>query len=102
MPVMDVLTTIGGQAWAADAACGRGSSVPHDAFFARGLADIAAVKRYCTSRCPVQEECLEDAMRMEESHRERFGVRGGMSARARRQLAAQRRKAAEAELEEEE
>lgn len=48
-------------------------------FFGKGYAEARAICR----KCPVREECLEDALRFERPGEERFGVRGGMAADAR-------------------
>lgn len=55
--------------------------VDPEAFFPEKGGSTRDAKRIC-SRCEVKAECLEDAL----EHHERFGVRGGLSERERRQL----------------
>lgn len=63
--------------WAAWGAC---VTMDPDEFFVQG-ADQQAVKSTCIS-CPVQAECLADAL----DNRIDFGVWGGMTERERRRL----------------
>ncbi len=57
-----------------------------EAFFPERGGSARAAKRVCAS-CPVQEQCLEYALRNDE----RFGVWGGLSERERRRLKRERR-----------
>lgn len=66
---------------------GMCSQTSPDAFFPEKGQPNAAAKRVCAS-CPVQPECLEYAI----VHEERYGVWGGTSERARRQMIAARRR----------
>lgn len=52
-------------------------------------ASSAEAKRICAG-CAVREECLEDALALDERH----GIRGGLTARERRRLAAEQKAAA--------
>jgi WhiB family redox-sensing transcriptional regulator len=72
--------------WVLDAACA--GSDP-EAFFPTPGVSVAAVAKQVCASCPVRTECLEDAL----ERGEYYGVRGGLSAQARRRLAKQRRAA---------
>ncbi|MEE1617989.1 WhiB family transcriptional regulator [Brachybacterium sp. J144] len=63
--------------WATRGAC---ASMDPDGFFVQG-AEQHAVKAACGA-CPVQRECLADAL----NNRVDFGVWGGMTERERRRL----------------
>ncbi|MEE4540957.1 WhiB family transcriptional regulator [Streptomyces sp. V4-01] len=74
-------------AWALRAACG---SRDKETFFnERFLADARAV---CQG-CPVREQCLDEALAVEGDASEdwRFGIYGGLTAKERVQLAAERK-----------
>lgn len=75
--------------WHALAAC---TGMPWALFFPGDEADchdrIQAAKKVCGA-CPVQRECLDDAMAWELSSA-RVGVRGGLSAAERQRLAVER------------
>jgi len=68
------------QPWAVDALCGQ---TDPEAFFPEkgGRGAAKAAKAVC-ARCPVQPECLADAL----SRDERWGIWGGMSLLQRRRL----------------
>ena len=63
----------------------RCAEVDPEIFFPEKGQPTAPAKKVCLS-CEVRTECLEDAIAKDE----RFGVRGGMSERERRRLAASR------------
>lgn len=64
--------------WAEDALCAQ---VDSEIFFPEKGGSTREAKLVC-GRCPVKAECLADALATDE----RFGVRGGLSERERRQL----------------
>lgn len=70
-----------------------------DVFYPRAGAlnaiDTMKAKEYCNG-CPFQAQCLTDALAEEaaNSHGDRFGVRGGLSAKERAQLVANQATAA--------
>lgn len=70
--------------WHEAAACG-GRDVelffPHDG----NRAAILAAKAFCRE-CPVVQECLDDAMRVEGSRKLRWGIRGGLTGPERTRL----------------
>ncbi|MFI1535489.1 WhiB family transcriptional regulator [Streptomyces anandii] len=80
--------------WLPDAACGKDFGPKPDFFHSKQRKERNAAKKFCESSCPVRAECLEDAMRHEARVGHRSGVFGGLTAEERRQLAAERRKAA--------
>jgi WhiB family redox-sensing transcriptional regulator len=61
-----------------------------EAFFPEKSGSTRDGKLICQS-CDVRVECLDDALATNDVH---FGTRGGLSARERRQLMANRRKSA--------
>ncbi len=65
--------------WSDSALC---RSLPPDLFFSEDLADVVAAKKVCFE-CPVQEECLDAAVRNGEDH----GIWGGVGQEGRRSLA---------------
>lgn len=65
-------------------------------FFPKPSTSTAPAKRVCDA-CPVREACLEAAMDEEKAESYRHGVRGGLAPRDRRELARQRRQAADDE-----
>lgn len=68
--------------WVKDASCG---GLPVDLFFGPGSAK-PAVLDICAD-CPVRQLCLDTAMREERGESARFGIRGGLSAKRRKELA---------------
>ena len=66
--------------WEAFAAC---KGAPITLFFPEIGASTRPAKKYCAV-CPVRQVCLDTAMALPVN--EDHGVRGGMSARARREL----------------
>lgn len=71
--------------WRESALCAQTDA---EAFFPVKGASTRPAKRVCAA-CPVTAECLADALATDE----RYGVRGGLSARERRSLLRQRRTA---------
>lgn len=72
--------------WREDASC---LGVEPSPFFPLHMGDqMVEAKRLC-QRCPVREECHEDALRL----RDVYGYRGGMSGEARRALLAKQNQA---------
>jgi WhiB family redox-sensing transcriptional regulator len=67
-----------GGGWRESALCAQADP---EAFFPEKGGSVKAAKRIC-ARCPVRRECLEEAL----ARRERFGIRGGLTARERRPL----------------
>lgn len=74
---VEVSPSIEDQSWATRGAC---VTMDPDGFFVQG-ADQQAVKATCLA-CPVQAECLADAL----DNRIDFGVWGGLTERERRRL----------------
>jgi WhiB family redox-sensing transcriptional regulator len=68
-------------AWADDAAC-RG--LDPDAFFTDSTRGVEWAKAVC-ARCPVREQCLDQAYRAEDTSR--YGIYGGLTPAERAQLA---------------
>jgi WhiB family redox-sensing transcriptional regulator len=68
--------------WVGDALCAQ---TDPDIFFPEKGGSTLSAKQVCAS-CPVREECLDYALRMDE----RFGIWGGTSERQRRKLSARR------------
>lgn len=66
--------------WRAQAAC---AGTPASVFFVEQGADVAAARQICAG-CPVQAECLADAL----DRHEPYGVWGGTTPRERRSLLA--------------
>lgn len=71
--------------WREGAVCAQ---TDPEAYFPIKGGSARPAKQVCAV-CPVTTECLEDALATDE----RYGVRGGLSARERRPLLRQRRKA---------
>lgn len=75
--------------WRESAACRDWVEVFDETFDSGGSRGIRAAFTLATSvcgSCPVREACLDDAL-ITESGASRFGVRGGLSASQRAQLA---------------
>jgi WhiB family transcriptional regulator, redox-sensing transcriptional regulator len=69
--------------WSERAAC---AGTPLDLWFPPvGKSDKRAEAIKICSTCPVRDECLTDAMRVEDRYA-RFGIRGGLTPRKRWQL----------------
>ena len=71
--------------WRLRAAC---REIGGDIFYPEPGDSIARIKAICAS-CPVRVECLQDALDTTDVE---FGIRGGLSAHARRKLLRQRRR----------
>lgn len=69
------------KSWRARAAC---RDMEPGFFFTAG-AGIEAAKRFCKA-CPVQQECLDDALALEEVYTARYGVWGGLGPQDRKRL----------------
>lgn len=67
-------------AWAEDAAC-KGFDL--DLFFSDAARNVQEAKQVC-GRCPVREECLDEALRAEDGSR--YGISGGLTAEERTEL----------------
>lgn len=65
-------------AWELSAVCRQ---VDPDLWFPKPGENGRAAKRICRERCPVREECLDDAMAREAGKRPeyRHGIRGALS-----------------------
>lgn len=70
----------GDRAWQEQALCAQSDP---DAWFPEKGASTREAKRIC-GRCEVRVECLEDALARDE----RYGIRGGLSERQRRNMKA--------------
>ena len=69
------------QSWWSDARCNDNAATLSGLFFSEELLDIARAKAIC-SKCPVQAECLAEAL----ENQIEWGVWGGMTERERRAL----------------
>lgn len=74
--------------WVQQALCAE--TDPEEFFPEKNVGNTRMARAVC-ARCPVTAECLEDAL----ARNERFGVWGGLSERERREVARQRRTAAQ-------
>lgn len=72
--------------WRDRAAC---LGLDTDMFFPHPSEDPSAALAVCAA-CPVREECLTDALKVEPSSK-RYGIRGGLTAKARTREATVRR-----------
>lgn len=70
--------------WAKAAAC-RGYDV--EEFFTESKIRVREIKNVCDS-CPVRRQCLDEAMRAEDTSR--YGIYGGLTAKERTDLAGRR------------
>lgn len=95
MPVREWLDGIKDRPWLPQAACGKDYGPPTEYFHSTLRQQTQIAMNFCKSSCPVRAECLDDAMRHEAEYGHRFGVFGGYSARGRRELAAEQRRAAD-------
>lgn len=71
-------------AWAEQASC-RG--LPTEEFFTESRTGARRIKQIC-ARCPVRQQCLDEAIRAEDTSR--YGIFGGLTAAERTQLARHR------------
>lgn len=67
------------------AACKSVSELDKQSFFSSSGTGYKRAVKIC-STCPVQAECLDDALAFEVPGEKRFGVRGGLSAKERKRL----------------
>ena len=83
----DLPSHVNHEPWMADGICNQ---TDPEAFFPERGGSNREAKRVCKTGCPVIDECLEFALRNEES----FGIWGGTSERERRKMLALRAEAA--------
>lgn len=72
--------------WRADAAC---LQYPAEMFYPDPQESAAAARKVCAG-CPVAAECIEMAL----THRDFYGIHGGLTEKPLRRLAASRRETA--------
>jgi WhiB family redox-sensing transcriptional regulator len=68
-----------------NASCKNVSELEKQSFFSESGNGYKRAVKIC-STCPVQAECLDDALAFELPGEKRYGVRGGLSAKERKRL----------------